>query len=68
MKNKIFIKDIHFFFSKLEESDNTVNVRELQYLNDSLFLYDNYDFSAEILFFYLVAVENYYPYLWKVKP
>ena len=55
-KKLIFSNDVHFFFSQVTEAHANIDVRELQYLNDSLFLYkkkrmhDNYNFLVERLF------------------
>ena len=38
-KKLIFSNDVHFFFSQVTEAHANIDVRELQYLNDSLFLY-----------------------------
>ena len=64
-KKLIFSNDVHFFFSQVTEAHANIDVRELQYLNDSLFLYkkkrmhDNYNFLVERLFvLYLVAVKK----------
>ena len=38
-KKLILSNDVHFFFSQVTEAHANIDVRELQYLNDSLFLY-----------------------------
>ena len=38
-KKLIFSNGVHFFFSQVTEAHANIDVRELQYLNDSLFLY-----------------------------